>query len=262
MARQYGPNLDPFADQPESAVIKHFFPTFDVAAYTAAQLVARAERRLMFADARDVKLTEHQEGELDKVNRALRDGAPEVRLAGAAGTGKSTSLSSWTNAWGKPVTFVAPTWRAAGRLSERTGQLATTLHSLVYSGADEDPDTGELVFRPKEGKQLDCATPIVIDEASMVGIGVYSAMRHILPPNSQVFATGDDGQLPPVNEMPAFALDRPHARLDEVHRQADDSGTLGLATEIRRTKSMINTEMAMRHDVKVHRISARTIGNT
>lgn len=72
---------------------------------------------------------------------------------------------------------------------------------------------------------------IVIDEVSMLPKPMWDLlMEH----NIYIIATGDPGQLPPVNpEDDNHMLDNPHVFLDEIMRQAQDSEIIRLSMHIR-----------------------------
>lgn len=72
---------------------------------------------------------------------------------------------------------------------------------------------------------------IVIDEVSMLPKPMWDLlMKH----NIYILATGDPGQLPPVNpEDDNHMLDNPHVFLDEIMRQAQDSEIIRLSMHIR-----------------------------
>jgi AAA domain/UvrD-like helicase C-terminal domain len=79
---------------------------------------------------------------------------------------------------------------------------------------------------------------IICDEASMVGLkSIYNPlMAHIRVP--KIFI-GDSAQLPPVNDVSAIDLKRPHAKLETIMRQAEGSGILTFAHNI--SKGMVMT---------------------
>ena len=82
-------------------------------------------------------------------------------LHGGPGTGKTTLIKSYVQIVSKKtskIVCMAPTGKAAKRLSEQVGQRASTIHSLM----DFDEDTHSLI--PKD---LDCDV-CIIDEMSMV----------------------------------------------------------------------------------------------
>lgn len=155
--------------------------------------------------------------------------AGEVVLAGSAGTGKTTMIKRVVGAWGASrVTLLAPTGKAARRITEATGYVAATLHSTIYGGPGEDPD-GNLVWKDPQpiggGGHL-----VVIDETSMVGLELATDVRVALVPGTVVLWVGDPHQLPPVGDAPGVDLQNPHVRLTRVHRSGD--GIMALAYAI------------------------------
>ena len=71
---------------------------------------------------------------------------------------------------------------------------------------------------------------IVLDEVSMVG---EEMARDLLSFGKPVLVLGDPGQLPPIRGEGAFTRDAPDVMLSEVHRQAEHSAILRLATMAR-----------------------------
>lgn len=164
----------------------------------------------------------------------------EAVLAGAAGTGKTTVMRAVLNGWDGPVMFVAPTGKAAVRLSEQTGMGTRTIHSSIFGAVQEEEDEnnarreklrfGEL--RPPEG--CTPSTLMVVDEASMVDNALASQFREAIEQvGASILWVGDHEQLPPVAGSPGVNLANPTARLTQVHRQALESPVLDLATCIR-----------------------------
>lgn len=76
--------------------------------------------------------------------QVLRDlfaqGPCEAVLTGAAGSGKTTVLLALLRALSPAceVVLLAPTWRAANRMSDVTGKVATSLHKAVYGSPVEE----------------------------------------------------------------------------------------------------------------------------
>lgn len=84
-----------------------------------------------------------------------------------------------------------------------------------------DPQTFHMLY--------DC---LIVDEASMIGkTMIYDKL--ISPIETPTVFFGDYGQLPPVQDKPAINLDHPSIRLTEVHRQAQDSGIIRVAHDVR-----------------------------
>ena len=74
---------------------------------------------------------------------------------------------------------------------------------------------------------------IVLDEVSMVG---KEMARDLLSFGKPILVLGDPGQLPPIKGEGAFTRDAPDIMLTEVHRQAETSAILRLATLARNGK--------------------------
>lgn len=72
---------------------------------------------------------------------------------------------------------------------------------------------------------------LVFDEASMIGkIKTYDKLIERIPLPKIFF--GDAAQLPPVQDIPALALDRADVRLTEIMRQSADSGILPVSHHV------------------------------
>ena len=71
---------------------------------------------------------------------------------------------------------------------------------------------------------------IVLDEVSMVG---EEMARDLMSFKKPILVLGDPGQLPPIKGEGAFTRDTPDVMLTEIHRQAETSAILRLATMAR-----------------------------
>lgn len=153
-------------------------------------------------------------------------------LAGAAGTGKTTTVRAIAETLGFPM-VIAPTGKAALRVYEATGVKAKTIHSWLYS-PNEDENTGEVHWIPKESGKVERGETnvLVVDEASMVGPDLWADiydMCTVLKLN--ILLVGDPFQLPPVQRPDAapFSLLDPslnfwrRVELTEIVRQALES---------------------------------------
>ena len=149
-------------------------------------------------------------------------------ITGGPGTGKTTILNGILHLYdqmGLKTLLAAPTGRAAKRLTEVTGQEASTIHRLLEAGID--PHSGNLVF----GKNLDDplqADAIIVDEMSMVDIKLLYSLMLAVPPNCRLILVGDPDQLPPVGPGSPFSdmlrsESLPSVRLTEIFRQAQES---------------------------------------
>ncbi|WP_198371482.1 ATP-dependent DNA helicase [Roseomonas rosulenta] len=71
---------------------------------------------------------------------------------------------------------------------------------------------------------------IVLDEVSMVG---EDMARDLMSFGKPILVLGDPGQLPPIQGEGAFTKDAPDIMLTEIHRQAEESAIIRLATMAR-----------------------------
>jgi exodeoxyribonuclease-5 len=181
-----------------------------------------------------VVLSDDQSAALVAVLAALRGPLPEASLAGAAGTGKTTLMRAVIEAWGGGVLLLAPTGKAARRLSEVTGYDAQTVHSALYGSVEEQQDQrGRARLAFGEVKALGAGL-VIVDEASMVNADLAADVRAACAAGrTPLLWVGDHEQLPPVEGNRGVDLDRATAVLTQVHRQALESPVLDLATHIR-----------------------------
>ena len=121
--------------------------------------------------------------------------------------------------------LAAPTGRASKRLTEVTGQEASTIHRLLE--ATIDPHTGDMFFL-RDGSNPLKAQVVIVDEMSMVDISLFHALLEAIPQNCRLILVGDPDQLPPVG--PGFPFRDmlrsgciPAVRLTEIFRQAQES---------------------------------------
>jgi exodeoxyribonuclease V alpha subunit len=145
-------------------------------------------------------------------------------ITGGPGTGKTTIVSCILDLFrrlGARVLLMAPTGRAAKRLTETTGAEATTIHrALEFS-----PQTGS--FRRNASEPLR-AEVVVVDEMSMVDTFLMYHLLRAHPPESRLILVGDVYQLPAVGPGNVLKdlMDSgvvPVARLTQIYRQARQS---------------------------------------
>jgi exodeoxyribonuclease-5 len=160
--------------------------------------------------------------------RAWRNSNPTgprqcFRLAGHAGTGKSTVISFLHDEW-ENVAVGTFAGRAAYVLQQK-GVPAQTLHSLIYWKRKDY--SGRLVDRRRP--YLDGVGTIIVDEASMVDHVMDADIRSFRIP---VLYVGDPGQLQPIG-TDARIMHSPDFCLTEIHRQDANNPILKLATAFR-----------------------------
>ncbi len=177
-------------------------------------------------------------------------------LKGFAGTGKTTLVGTVvSNLWKTTMKAVlmAPTGRAAKVMSNYSNTQAFTIHRKIYFPKKESGGGVRFVLAPNKHRN----TVFIVDEASMIPdtpadsklfengsllddllMFVYSGH------NCKLILIGDTAQLPPVRLDLSPALDEDklslnynkeviRLELDEVVRQAENSGILINATNLR-----------------------------
>jgi ATP-dependent exoDNAse (exonuclease V) alpha subunit len=176
-------------------------------------------------------------------------------VRGYAGTGKTTVISTMVNVlplFNLNFVLLAPTGRAAKVISSYSGKKAYTIHKLIYRQV-ADPKSGELKF--KKQKNYFKKTVFIVDEASMISdergflnSGLLSDLVEYVfeDHTNRLILIGDNAQLPPVGSLKSPALDFEYLKnrfgmnareieLEEVLRQAENSGILSNATNLRTT---------------------------
>ena len=166
--------------------------------------------------------SQQEQAIMDAVGRGL------LLITGGPGTGKTTILNGILELFsqmGLSCALAAPTGRAAKRLTEVTGQDASTIHRLLEAGID--PATGKMLFSRDENNPLK-ADAVIVDEMSMVDIELLYSMLRAIPAGKRLILVGDPDQLPPVGPgFPFWDMLRsdvlPAVRLTEIFRQAQES---------------------------------------
>ena len=149
-------------------------------------------------------------------------------ITGGPGTGKTTVLNGILHLLGHMqlrCLLAAPTGRAAKRLTEVTGEDASTIHRLLEAGID--PHTGNMFFAKDEDNPLK-ADVIIVDEMSMVDIQLLCSLLKAIPQGKRLILVGDPDPLPPVGPGYPFSdclrsEQLPCVRLTEIFRQAQES---------------------------------------
>lgn len=177
-------------------------------------------------------------------------------LKGFAGTGKTTLVGTLVSSLWKSTmksVLMAPTGRAAKVMSSYSNTQAFTIHKKIYFPKKQSGGGVQFVLAPNKHRN----TIFIVDEASMIPdtpadsklfengsllddllMFVYSGH------NCKLILIGDTAQLPPVHLDLSPALDEDKLslnynkevikiELDEVVRQAEDSGILVNATLLR-----------------------------
>lgn len=162
--------------------------------------------------------------------QAIREAAASglLLITGGPGTGKTTILNGILELLGRmqlKCLLAAPTGRAAKRLTEVTGEDASTIHRLLEASIDQS--TGKMFFVRDEDNPLKCDA-VIVDEMSMVDVQLLHSLLRAVPHGKRLILVGDPDQLPPVG--PGFPFsdmlrsgELPTVRLTEIFRQAQES---------------------------------------
>ncbi len=166
----------------------------------------------------------------EEQTQAIREAATSglLLITGGPGTGKTTILRGILELLGQNqlrCLLAAPTGRAAKRLTEVTGEDASTIHRLLEAGID--PATGKMFFARDAENPLKCDA-VIVDEMSMVDVPLLYSLLQAIPTGKRLILVGDPDQLPPVG--PGFPFgdmlrsgSLPTVRLTEIFRQAQKS---------------------------------------
>lgn len=117
-------------------------------------------------------------------------------ITGGPGTGKTTIVKCMLQIFkgmGKVVKLLAPTGRAAKRLSESTGEEASTIHRALVV----DFLSGDNMFVYNANNKLPFDV-VIVDEVSMVDVMLMSYLVRALKKGTQLVLVGDKDQLPSV----------------------------------------------------------------
>ena len=139
-------------------------------------------------------------------------------ITGGPGTGKTTVVNVictvYKKLFGNKIAFTAPTGRASRRLAESVGADAATLHKIL--GIREDSEDANKAIE---------ADLLVVDEVSMVDMGLAYQLFSNIKPSTKLLLVGDHNQLPSVGAgnvlrelLQCGAI--PTTKLNVVHRQA------------------------------------------
>lgn len=164
-------------------------------------------------------------------------------ITGGPGTGKTTIIKAITRIYQmlyhcsyqdmeEEVALLAPTGRAAKRISEATLMPAQTIHRFLKWNKELNR------FAVNEYAKSDVRF-VIIDEASMVDTYLFDHLLKGLSVQTRIVLVGDANQLPSVGpgEVLKDTIESGEVtvvKLNELYRQGEDSNIISLAYDINR----------------------------
>jgi exodeoxyribonuclease V alpha subunit len=160
--------------------------------------------------------------QIDALKRAIIEKA--LIITGGPGTGKTTIIRAVIQiymAMGAKIVLTAPTGRASKRMTEATGQAASTIHRLLEFSWQKGG------FQRNKNRPIE-ADVIIVDEGSMIDTALMFHLLEAIPSGATFIMVGDSNQLPSVGPGNVLrdAINSeilPVIELNEVFRQARES---------------------------------------
>ena len=175
-------------------------------------------------------------------------------ITGGPGTGKTTIMKGITELYRKmyklsyeklseKIALLAPTGRAAKRMSETTLLNASTIHRFLKW----QKETNKFQVNEYNKSKVEL---VIIDEASMIDTYLLANLFKGISSNCRVIMVGDYYQLPSVGPGQVLhdlitSNKLPVVELKELYRQGIDSNILSLAYDVRSgviNKNVFNKE--------------------
>ena len=206
--------------------------------------VSNIEKELKIIEEKtDIILSEKQKEAIKAINENN-----VTIITGGPGTGKTTIIKSIIEIYKQKkykIVLAAPTGRAAKRMTETTGEEASTLHRLLEIGKVDE----EALFKKDteyKGAPID-ADIIIVDEVSMVDMFIMSYLLDCIYKGTKLILVGDSDQLPSVGPGSVLhdliASDKmTTVHLDKIFRQAAKSKIIVNAHRVNSGKRFIEKD--------------------
>jgi len=162
-------------------------------------------------------------------------------ISGGPGTGKTTIIKAIVEILEelnkldkREIALLAPTGKSAKRMSESVGAPAYTIHKFLKW--NKETETFGLDEYNKAGEKV-----IIVDEASMIDIFLFSALLKALRINAKLLLIGDSNQLPSIapgdvlNDLLNFDNVK-YTYLNTIYRVKEGSYITYLAKDIKEKK--------------------------
>ena len=163
-------------------------------------------------------------------------------ITGGPGTGKTTIMKAITEIYrqmnkltydklNEKLALLAPTGRAAKRMTEQTNLPASTIHRFLRW----QKETNKFQVNEYNKSKVEF---VIVDEASMIDTYLMDSLLRGLNANCKILLVGDDHQLPSVGPGQVLhdLIDSemlPVVELKELYRQSKNSNIISLAYDVR-----------------------------
>ncbi len=163
-------------------------------------------------------------------------------ITGGPGTGKTTIIKCILGILSRrysKIALLAPTGRAAKRMSESCGEDASTIHrALMIDYEDSETRSDIASFYYNETNHFPYKA-VIVDEVSMVDINLMLSLVSALDSTTKLILVGDKNQLPSVGAGNVLAdiigsKQIACAELTHIYRQSEDSLIISNAHAINR----------------------------
>lgn len=220
----------------------------------AETLIVKRFRLLARKEDEDFKNLEDRLTEMESVfgisyneeqRRAILDSIRKnfLIITGGPGTGKTTIMKGIIELYkevhklsyeklAERVQLLAPTGRAAKRMSDATLMSASTIHRFLKWQKETNKFQVNEYHKSK-------AEVVILDESSMVDTLLMASLLRGISANCKVIMVGDSYQLPSVGPGQVLhdlisSSKLPVVELKELYRQGKDSNILTLAYDVRK----------------------------